>query len=79
MVTIGTGTDHVDKAPDVPSGRLITPAEAASEFGVDPKTLRRWHMRGLISARRTMGGQRRYWRDEIRTRAAELDVPAVAS
>ena len=58
------------------SDRLIQPHEAGSMFGVSAKTLRRWHARGLISARRTLGGQRRYWESEVRARAAELDEAA---
>lgn len=58
---------HADK------GRLIQPHEAGSMFGVSAKTLRRWHALGLISARRTLGGQRRYWESEVRARVAELD------
>lgn len=67
-------TEPLNKTPaqDV-ADRLILPAEAASMFGVNPKTLRRWHALGLIGARRTMGGQRRYWESEVRARAAELD------
>lgn len=53
--------------------RLIQPGEAKTLFGVSTRTLRRWHQLGLISARRTMGGQRRYWESEVRARAAELD------
>jgi DNA-binding transcriptional MerR regulator len=53
--------------------RLIEPREAARLFGVKTKTLCRWHKRGLISARMTMGGRRRYWENEVRARAAELD------
>ena len=56
--------------------RLIQPHEAGSMFGVSVKTLRRWHALGLISARRTLGGQRRYWESEVRARAAELDEAA---
>jgi DNA-binding transcriptional MerR regulator len=53
--------------------RLILPREAAAQFGVKSKTLRRWHGLGLIGARRTLGGQRRYWESEVRARVAELD------
>lgn len=68
----------MDKA-DPLKGRLITPAAAASLFGVDPKTLVRWHAAGLIGARRTLGGQRRYWESEIRSLATGQDAEAVAS
>ena len=58
------------------SDRLLTPGKAASLFGVKTKSLRRWHKLGLINARMTMGGQRRYWESEVRARAAELDEVA---
>ena len=48
-------------------------------FGVTTRSLRRWHSLGLIGARKTMGGRRRYWESEVRARAAEGDEAAVAS
>jgi predicted site-specific integrase-resolvase len=60
------------------SDRLILPREAAAEFGVKSKTLRRWYAQGLIRGRRTLGGQMRYWESEVRARTAGLDE-AVAS
>ena len=61
-----------DEAQD----RLLLPSEARVAFGVTTKTLREWNLKGLISARKTMGGQRRYWESEVRARAAELDGAA---
>lgn len=72
------GMEDVDKA-EPGKGRLMLPAEAADLFGVDTKTLARWHKARLIGARRTLGGQRRYWEDEIRARAAEHDDPVTGS
>lgn len=69
-------TEPVDSIRQRENDRLIQPQEAGSMFGVSAKTLRRWHARGLISARRTLGGQRRYWESEVRARAAELDEAA---
>jgi excisionase family DNA binding protein len=63
----------VDNTPQRENDRLIQPHEAASMFGVTARTLRRWHALGLISARRTLGGQRRYRESEVRARVAELD------
>jgi hypothetical protein len=51
----------------------MEPREAAAMFGVKARTLRRWHQMGLISARMTMGGKRRYWLSELTALAAELD------
>lgn len=44
---------------------LMTPSEVADMFRVDPKTVTRWAKAGKISATRTLGGHRRYHRDEV--------------
>lgn len=46
-------------------GELMTPAEVAQAFGVDPKTVARWARSGKLSHVRTLGGHRRYLRSEI--------------
>ena len=46
--------------------RLLTPAEVASMFRVDPKTVTRWAKAGKLSSIRTFGGHRRYRESEIR-------------
>jgi excisionase family DNA binding protein len=51
---------------------LLTPAEVAALFRVDPKTVTRWARAGKITAIRTLGGHRRYRASEIR-RAVELE------
>ena len=45
---------------------LLTPAEVASMFRVDPKTVTRWAKAGKLSAIRTLGGHRRYREAEVR-------------
>ena len=45
---------------------LLTPAEVASMFRVDPKTVTRWAKAGKLSAIRTLGGHRRYSAAEVR-------------
>ena len=45
--------------------QLMTPAEVALVFRVGPQTVSRWESRGRLSAIRTLGGQRRYYRAEI--------------
>lgn len=45
--------------------KILTPADVAEKFGVDPKTVTRWSDRGLIRYFRTPGGHRRYWEKEI--------------
>ena len=44
---------------------LLTPAEVARIFRVDPKTVTRWAKAGKITAIRTLGGHRRYRQSEI--------------
>lgn len=46
--------------------KLLTPAEVAALFRVDPKTVTRWAKAGKLHAIRTLGGHRRY-------RAAEVE------
>jgi excisionase family DNA binding protein len=45
---------------------LLTPAEVAVMFRVNPKTVTRWARAGKISAVRTLGGHRRFRAAEIR-------------
>ena len=45
--------------------KLLTPAEVARMFRVNPKTVTRWARCGKISAVRTLGGHRRYYLSEI--------------
>lgn len=45
---------------------LLTPAEVAAMFRVDPKTVTRWAKAGKVSSIRTLGGHRRYREAEIR-------------
>ncbi len=45
---------------------LLTPAEVAAVFRVDPKTVTRWSKQGRIKCIRTLGGHRRYRRAEVR-------------
>ncbi len=44
---------------------LLTPAEVATMFRVDPKTVTRWAKAGKISSIRTLGGHRRYRETEV--------------
>jgi excisionase family DNA binding protein len=45
--------------------RLLTPAEVAAMFRVDPKTVTRWAQAGKLTAIRTLGGHRRYRESEV--------------
>ena len=52
----------------LPSGQevLLTPAEVASLFRVDPKTVTRWAKAGKLTSIRTLGGHRRYKDSEVK-------------
>jgi excisionase family DNA binding protein len=45
--------------------KLLTPAEVAALFRVDPKTVTRWAKAGRLTTLRTVGGHRRYLQTEI--------------
>lgn len=47
------------------SDALLTPAQVAKLFHVDPKTVTRWAQAGKLSHMRTLGGHRRYPRGEV--------------
>jgi excisionase family DNA binding protein len=49
-------TSHNSAKPE----KLYTPAEVASRFRVDPKTVTRWAKAGLLPVIKTPGGHRRY-------------------
>ena len=49
-----------------PTGeQLLTPAQVAAIFCVDPKTVTRWAEAGKLTAVRTLGGHRRYLANEV--------------
>jgi excisionase family DNA binding protein len=44
---------------------LLTPAEVAGIFRVDPKTVTRWANAGRLKSIRTLGGHRRFEKAEV--------------
>jgi excisionase family DNA binding protein len=44
---------------------LLTPAEVACIFSVDPKTVTRWAQAGKLASIRTLGGHRRFPRAAV--------------
>ena len=50
---------------------LLTPAEVAAVFRVDPKTVTRWAKAGKLNSIRTLGGHRRYLAAEILNKLTE--------
>ena len=58
---------HIEAEP------LLTPAEVAQMFRVDPKTVTRWARAGKLTSIRTLGGHRRYREAEVRELLAGLE------
>ncbi len=56
------------------SETLLTPAEVAALFRVDPKTVTRWAKAGKLSSIRTLGGHRRYREAEVRALLSGIPV-----
>jgi excisionase family DNA binding protein len=52
------------REPETPE-KLLTPAEVAERFRVNPKTVTRWARAGKLHAIRTLGGHRRFRASEI--------------
>ena len=55
------------------SDPLLTPAEVAAMFRVNPKTVTRWARAGKITAIRTLGGHRRFRASEINRSLREME------
>lgn len=51
---------------DQPDDRLLTPAEVASLFRVDPKTVTRWARAGRLKRVLTPGGHHRFRESVVR-------------
>lgn len=52
---------------------LLTPAEVAALFRVNPKTVTRWARAGKITCIRTLGGHRRFRASEIRRSLEQME------
>jgi excisionase family DNA binding protein len=65
--------DVTTRTPDAET--LLTPAEVAALFRVDPKTVTRWAQAGKLTSIRTLGGHRRYRDAEVRTLLAGIPQP----
>jgi len=55
--------------------QLLTPAEVAALFRVDPKTVTRWAKAGKLTSIRTLGGHRRYRESEVQALVAGIPNP----
>ena len=58
---------HTMTARTTDAEPLLTPAEVATMFRVDPKTVTRWAKAGKLTSIRTLGGHRRYRESEVRS------------
>ena len=47
---------------------LLSPAEVAAIFRVNPKTVTRWARAGKLRCIKTLGGHRRFYRSEVEQR-----------
>ena len=71
-----TGRKDIMNARTPETEALLTPAEVATMFRVDPKTVTRWATAGRIGSIRTPGGHRRFRESEVKTLLAELTTEA---
>jgi len=58
---------------------LLTPAEVAALFRVDPKTVTRWAKAGKLTSIRTLGGHRRYKESEVKALLKSISGNSSAS
>jgi excisionase family DNA binding protein len=58
---------------------LLTPAEVASLFRVDPKTVTRWAKAGKLTSIRTLGGHRRYKESEVKFLLTSISKPVTGN
>jgi excisionase family DNA binding protein len=68
--TYATRRGHLMQEGNPELERLLTPAEVAAIFRVDPKTVTRWARAGKLSSIRTLGGHRRYREAEVHAHLA---------
>jgi excisionase family DNA binding protein len=67
------GGETVNMSARTPEAEpLLTPAEVATMFRVDPKTVTRWAKAGKLTSIRTLGGHRRYRETEVRALLAGI-------
>lgn len=57
---------------------LLTPAQVARRFHVDPKTVTRWAVSGKLPCIKTLGGHRRYLKSVVDEAFAHLQSGKVA-
>jgi excisionase family DNA binding protein len=70
---VPAGRIDLTESQDLPDA-LLTPAEVARLFRVNPKTVTRWARAGKLTAIRTLGGHRRFRASEIQRCLEEVSV-----
>lgn len=55
-----------------PKSEYLTPGEVARMLHVSPKTVNRWAHEGRIACIVTLGGHRRFQRDEVERIASQM-------
>lgn len=60
-----TGHMRTSRTKNIVERRYLTRSEVARLFEVSPATVARWTREGRLACVLTLGGQRRYFRDEI--------------
>jgi excisionase family DNA binding protein len=70
---VPTARIDLTESTDLPDA-LLTPAEVARLFRVNPKTVTRWARAGKLTAIRTLGGHRRFRASEIQRCLEEVSV-----
>ena len=78
LTAVATTQGVLVNARPTDSEPLLTPAEVAAMFRVDPKTVTRWAKAGKLSSLRTLGGHRRYRESEVRELLAGIPSQRVA-
>ena len=63
-----------ESSPDA----LLTPAEVAALFRVNPKTVTRWARAGKITAIRTLGAHRRFRASEMRRCLEQMESESLS-
>jgi excisionase family DNA binding protein len=53
---------------------LLAPREVATLLGVKPTTVSLWERRGKLSAIRTIGGHRRFYRSEVQRAITAVEI-----
>lgn len=56
--------------------KLLEPREAEVLTGMSARSLRRYNTLGLLGAKKTPGGHRRYWESEVRALMAPSEAVA---